>query len=118
MPPSTPGHHPCAVPLIKRTPSRVTLSNTLSARKRRRVSIASFDLAAELGVQTTQEPAVEETEVSHACHVLSASAELFVTLSFRQTDLLPSVPLLPYPFTPPLAPTELPSHLGFSMTVS
>ncbi|KAH0834086.1 WD40-repeat-containing domain protein [Lanmaoa asiatica] len=73
VPPGTP-HQACAVPLMKRTPSRTTLSNTLSTRKRRRVSIPSFDLEAELGIPTTAEPAVEETDVDRFVAIRSPSS--------------------------------------------
>ena len=84
---------------MKRTPSRATLSNTLSTRKRRRVSIPSFDLEAELGIPTTTESAVEETDVSD---ILSSvlSWTFVTTLAPRQIGLWPSGPPLPYPFTP------------------
>ncbi|KAH7882776.1 WD40-repeat-containing domain protein [Phlebopus sp. FC_14] len=61
LPPNTP-QHLCAVPLLKRTPSRATISNGHSIRKRRRVSIASFDFTAELGVSSNPESALEETD--------------------------------------------------------
>ncbi|KAL4077754.1 WD40-repeat-containing domain protein [Scleroderma citrinum] len=52
----------CTLPLLKRTPSRTTLSISHSVKKRRRVSIATFDIEAELGVTTAPQTAVEETD--------------------------------------------------------
>ncbi|KAF8440023.1 WD40 repeat-like protein [Boletus edulis BED1] len=74
VPPSTP-RQACAVPLtVKRTPSRTTFSNTLSTRKRRRVSIPSFDLEAELGIPASTELAVEETDADRFVAIRSPSS--------------------------------------------
>lgn len=97
---------------MKRTPSRTTLSNTLSTRKRRRVSIHSFDLEAELGIPTTPEPAVEETDVSNILSFV-LSWTFATILAPRQIDFWPFGPPSLYPFTPPLARIVSPSHSGF-----
>ncbi|KAF9238650.1 WD40-repeat-containing domain protein [Melanogaster broomeanus] len=60
------------MPLTKRTPSRSTIANNLSIRKRRRVSIASFDLVAELGVPA--KTAVEETDADRFVATRSSSS--------------------------------------------
>ncbi|KIJ64387.1 hypothetical protein HYDPIDRAFT_112395 [Hydnomerulius pinastri MD-312] len=71
--PGTP-HHGCAVPLLKRTPSRATISNSHSTRKRRRVSIASFDFETEIGVPTNPEIALEETDADRFLSTRSSSS--------------------------------------------
>ncbi|KAF9221734.1 WD40 repeat-like protein [Gyrodon lividus] len=73
LPPGTP-HHGCSVPLTKRTPSRATIFNTLSVRKRRRVSIASFDLEAQLGIPANPETALEETDADRFVSTRSSSS--------------------------------------------
>ncbi|KAG6336313.1 hypothetical protein ID866_2789, partial [Astraeus odoratus] len=72
--PSTPQNLACREPLLKRTPSRATLANSHSIKKRRRVSIATFDIETELGGRPSQETAVEETDADRFLAVRSSSA--------------------------------------------
>ncbi|KAH7911283.1 WD40-repeat-containing domain protein [Hygrophoropsis aurantiaca] len=51
----------CTAPKIKRTPSRGSLLIGYSSRKKRRVSVASFDFAADLGIESSAQTSVEET---------------------------------------------------------
>ncbi|KAI5992395.1 WD40-repeat-containing domain protein [Pisolithus albus] len=61
--PSTPQRSCSQTPLLKRTPSRATLSISQSSKKKRRFSIQTFDFeATELGAPPASEVAVEETD--------------------------------------------------------
>ncbi|KIK98452.1 hypothetical protein PAXRUDRAFT_823874 [Paxillus rubicundulus Ve08.2h10] len=71
LPPGTPR---CSVPPMKRTPSRATILNTLSARKRRRVSIASFDFVAQCDTPPNSETALEETNADRFVATRSSSS--------------------------------------------
>ncbi|KAG9310954.1 WD40-repeat-containing domain protein [Chiua virens] len=93
--PSTP-HHTCAAvpPAPKRTPSRTTLLGTLSVRKRRRVSIASFDLEAELGIPAPPESAVEETDADRFVAIRSPSSIVPLNTTPRTNRIAKSFGLL------------------------